>query len=204
MDQFSWKSASNTSTNEISKPYGMKCISCAISYFVFKAFAKFLTFCQCMRSSESAESTLIPLDTSRSSARAMLDLSCSRATAYHFSPAYSPQTEHSWHSRAVKQFIPATKLTCHLDDDRYLYSVFPHVLAWLLWQSLQHTPSMLMLKEKKKKTVQQSGVQKYNMKAKYLQLSPIPLFCTLIYEGAQGRPQWRSGIETCTDKIKSL
>lgn len=47
---------------------------------------------------------------------------------------------------------------------------------------------MLILKEKNKKTVQQPGVQNYNMKAKCLQLSHILLFCTLIYGGAQGRP----------------
>lgn len=38
------------------------------------------------------------------------------------------------------------------------------------------------IKGKNKKTVQQSGVQKYNMKAKCLQFSHILLFCTLIME----------------------
>lgn len=99
---FLWKSASSTSTNVMGKPYGMKCISCAISYSVFKVFTKFPMFWHSMRSSESAESTLSPLDTSTSSARATLELRCSCATAYYFWTVYGPQMENSWHSNVSK------------------------------------------------------------------------------------------------------
>lgn len=182
----------------------MKCISCAIPYFVFKAFAKFLTSCHSMRSSASAKGALIPLDTSTSSAWATLEFSCSGVTAYYFWTACGPQIQNSWHSNGSKTIYTSYKTD--LPSLCWQISLFllspPHFCMVTVTVFTTYYTNVNV--NGKKKTMQQSGVLKYNMKAKCLQLYPISLFCTLIYREAQGRPQWKSRRETCTDQIKNL